>query len=219
MVGGSNTARRVRRSRVWIYWCASVTALAVALGVLVIGHAAPKVAPVTVLSQGPSTAAHVATFVTVPHSGPEELLIPALGIHIRVGRLGLQPDGAVEVPETTHTVGWFDRGVTPGQVGSAVILGHVDSYLGPGVFFELKTLRADDLITVILADGTVTRFRVTKVLQFAKTSFPDELVFGSHGVRSLQLVTCGGPFDESTGHYLANVVVFSRLVSVSSPTK
>jgi hypothetical protein len=65
----------------------------------------------------------------------------------------------------------------------------------------------------------VTRFRVTKVLQFAKTSFPDELVFGSHGARSLQLVTCGGPFDESTGHYLANVVVFSHLVSVSSPKK
>jgi hypothetical protein len=72
---------------------------------------------------------------------------------------------------------------------------------------------------VILADGTVTRFRVTKVLQFSKTSFPDELVFGSHGVRSLQLVTCGGPFDASTGHYLANVVVFSRLVSATSPTK
>jgi hypothetical protein len=202
-----------------MYWCASVTALAVALGALVIGHSAPRVPPVTVLSQGPSTPAHVATFITVPRSGPEELLIPVLGIHIHVGRLGLQPDGAVEVPETTHTVGWFDRGVTPGQVGSAVILGHVDSYLGPGIFFELKTLRANDLITVILADGTVTRFRVTKVLQFSKTSFPDKLVFGSHGVRSLQLVTCGGPFDASTGHYLANVVVFSRLVSATSPTK
>ncbi len=202
-----------------MYWCASVTALAVALGALGVGHSAPRVPPVTVLSQGPSTPAHVATFITVPRSGPEELLIPALGIHIHVGRLGLQPDGAVEVPETTHTVGWFDRGVTPGQVGSAVILGHVDSYLGPGIFFELKTLRANDLITVILADGTVTRFRVTKVLQFSKTSFPDELVFGSHGVRSLQLVTCGGPFDASTGHYLANVVVFSRLVSATSPTK
>jgi hypothetical protein len=202
-----------------MYWCASVTALAVALGVLVVGHSTPRVAPVSVLSQGPPIAARVATVVRVPRSGPEELLIPALGIHIRVGRLGLQPDGEVEVPETTHTVGWFDRGVTPGQVGSAVILGHVDSYLGPGIFFELKTLKADDLITVILADGTVTRFRVTKVLQFAKTSFPDELVFGSHGARSLQLVTCGGPFDESTGHYLANVVVFSHLVSVSSPKK
>ncbi|MGA2124185.1 MAG: sortase [Acidimicrobiales bacterium] len=214
MVGGSTTPRR---ARAWIYWCASVAALAVALGVLVVGHGTPRVAPVTVLSQGAPVRDHVATFVKVPRSGPEELLVPALGIHIRVGRLGLQPDGAVEVPETTHTVGWFDRGVTPGQVGSAVILGHVDSYLGPGIFFELKTLKANDLITVILADGTVTRFRVTKVLQFAKTSFPDELVFGAHGVRSLQLVTCGGPFDESTGHYLANVVVFSHLVSVSSP--
>jgi hypothetical protein len=66
-------------------------------------------------------------------------------------------------------------------------------------------------------DGTVTRFRVNKVVQFAKTTFPDQLVFGSHGTRSLQLVTCGGPFDPSTGHYLANIVVFSRLVSVLGP--
>jgi hypothetical protein len=66
-------------------------------------------------------------------------------------------------------------------------------------------------------DGTVTRFRVNKVVQFAKTTFPDQLVFGSHGTRSLQLVTCGGPFDPSTGHYLANIVVFSLLVSVLGP--
>jgi hypothetical protein len=76
------------------------------------------------------------------------------------------------------------------------LLGHVDSYLGPGIFFELKTLKANDLINV---------------------TFPDRLVFGSHGARSLQLVTCGGPFDSATGHYLANVVVFSHLVSVSPP--
>jgi hypothetical protein len=73
------------------------------------------------------------------------------------------------------------------------------------------------MIIVTLADGTVTRFRVNKVVQYAKTDFPDQLVFGSHRTRSLQLVTCGGPFDSATGHYLANVVVFSRLVSVSRP--
>ncbi|HTT59564.1 MAG TPA: sortase [Acidimicrobiales bacterium] len=219
MAGANSTPSRAGRARVAKYWCASVAALAVALGALVIGHAPASVVPVAVLSQAGPTRAHVATFMAVPRSGPEELLIPALGIHIRVGRLGLQPDGAVEVPATTHTVGWFDRGVTPGQVGSAVILGHVDSYLGPGVFFDLKNLKANDRITVILSDGIVTRFRVTAVMQFAKTSFPDQLVFGSHGVRALQLVTCGGPFDSSTGHYLANVVVFSQLVSVARPTK
>jgi sortase (surface protein transpeptidase) len=200
-----------------MYWCLSALSIAVALVALLGGGAAPSVPNVAVLSTSSKAPASIATFRSVPRSGPEKLEIPAIGVNIVVGRLGLQPDGEVEVPATTRTVGWFVDGATPGQIGSAVILGHVDSYLGPGIFFELKTLKANDMIIVTLADGTVTRFRVNRVVQYAKTDFPDQLVFGSHGTRSLQLVTCGGPFDPSTGHYLANIVVFSRLVSVSSP--
>jgi sortase (surface protein transpeptidase) len=115
-------------------------------------------------------------------------------------------------------VGWYRYGVTPGQIGSAVILGHVDSYLGPGVFFEVKTLKAGDSLDLTLADGARTRFVVTEVVQYLKTAFPDRLVYGAHGTsRSLQLVTCGGAFDHATGHYLSNVVVFSRLVGVTLP--
>jgi len=202
-----------------MYWCLSAVAIATALTALLgrTSPGVPSVPPASVLSAASSGNLSIATFPSVPRSGPETLEIPAIGVNIAVGRLGLQPDGEVEVPTTTHTVGWFVDGVTPGQIGSAVILGHVDSYLGPGIFFELKTLKAKDMIIVTLADGTVTRFRVNKVVQFAKTDFPDQLVFGSHGTRSLQLVTCGGPFDPSTGHYLANIVVFSRLVSISRP--
>jgi sortase (surface protein transpeptidase) len=199
-----------------MYWGVSAVAIAVALTAL-LGRSSPSVPNAAVLSNAPSAAqVSIATF-SVPRSRPEVLSIPALGLKTAVGRLGLQSDGAVEVPTTIHTVGWFDRGAMPGQIGSAVILGHVDSYLGPGIFFELKTLKANDVISVTLADGTVTRFRVSRVVQYAKTAFPDKLVFASHGTRSLQLVTCGGPFDSGTGHYLANVVVFSNLVSVSRP--
>jgi sortase (surface protein transpeptidase) len=200
-----------------MYWCLSAVALAAAL-VAFEGRTSPRVPNVpnvAVLSTASRDHVSTATFLSVPRSGPERIEIPAIGVNIVVGRLGLQPDGEVEVPATIHAVGWFVGGVTPGQIGSAVILGHVDSYLGPGIFFELKALKANDMIVVTLADGTVTRFRVNKVVQFAKTDFPDQLVFGSHGTRSLQLVTCGGAFDSSTGHYLANIVVFSRLVSVS----
>jgi Sortase domain len=201
-----------------MYWCLSAVAIAAALVALLGRASSPNVPNVAVLSTTSGVPVSIATLPSVPRSGPEKLEIPAIGVNIVVGRLGLQPDGEVEVPTTTHTVGWFVNGVTPGQIGSAVILGHVDSYLGPGIFFELKTLKANDMISVTLADGAVTRFRVNKVVQYAKTDFPDQLVFGSHGTRSLQLVTCGGPFDPSTGHYLANIVVFSRLVSVSRPT-
>ncbi|MBW4029748.1 MAG: class F sortase [Acidobacteria bacterium] len=143
------------------------------------------------------------------------MVVPALGIDLAVGQLGLQANHQVQVPTTAHTVGWFRLGPTPGQVGSAVILGHVDSYRGPGVFFELKTLAVGAPIEVRRADGSVMEFRVTRVVEYPKSNFPDALVYGSSSGRYLNLVTCGGTFDHATGSYESNIVVFSRLVGVT----
>ena len=138
--------------------------------------------------------------------------MPSLGIAVPIGQLGLQANHQVQVPTSVHAVGWFRLGPTPGQVGSSVILGHVDSYRGPGIFFTLKTLAPGALIEVRLADGLTAQFRVTSVVQYAKATFPDHLVYGSHSNRWLNLVTCGGTFNHATGSYESNIVVFSRLV-------
>ncbi len=117
------------------------------------------------------------------------------------------------VPTSVSVVGWYVHGPPPGQLGSAVILGHVDAYLGPGIFFRLKDLKAGQIIEVTAADALTLHFRVARVMQFAKSHFPDQLVYGSHGQRSLQLVTCGGTFNHATGSYESNIVVFSTLIS------
>jgi hypothetical protein len=98
-----------------------------------------------------------------------------------------------------------------------VILGHVDSYQGPAVFFKLRLLVAGDLVDVSLADGVTAQFEVTSVDQYLKTSFPDQLVYAGHGQSALQLVTCGGTFDAQTGHYLSNIVVYTSLVTLTPP--
>jgi sortase (surface protein transpeptidase) len=134
---------------------------------------------------------------------------------VPVGTLGLNFDGSVQVPSGTTQPGWFDLGPTPGQVGSAVLLGHVDSYRGPGVFFQLRTLAAGDQVDVDLADGDTAQFTVDSVEQFSKQAFPSQRVYGSHGSSDLQLVTCGGVFDHQTGGYLSNVVVFTSLTAVT----
>ena len=110
--------------------------------------------------------------------------------------------------------GWFRLGPAPGQVGSAVILGHVDSYLGPGVFFQLRTLAAGDQVDVDLADGVTAQFTVDSVAMYSKPQFPAQRVYGSHGSSALQLVTCGGVFDHQTGSYLSNIVVYTSLSAV-----
>jgi sortase (surface protein transpeptidase) len=216
---------RSRRELVW--WGAAVLALAVGV-VALLGTLPQSVPKDVVLSAPPASAASAAApashkaapkFPTIPTSRPVRLRIPAISINTAVGTLGLQPDHQVMVPTSTHVVDWYIDGPTPGRVGSAVMLGHVDSYLGPGTFFYLKLLKTGDAITVTLADGIVTHFTVTKVVEYAKASFPDRLVYGSHGIRGLQLVTCGGTFDHETGHYESNIVVFSHLVSVSIPQR
>jgi sortase (surface protein transpeptidase) len=151
----------------------------------------------------------------VARSVPLALSIPAIDVSVPLSQLGLNPDGTVQVPTSIQEPGWYEYGPSPGQLGSSVILGHVDSYQGPGVFFELRTLRPGDDVDVRLADGVIAHFVVRQVATYLKAEFPTQLVYGSHGYSALQLVTCGGLFDSQTGHYLSNIVVYTSLVSVS----
>jgi sortase (surface protein transpeptidase) len=146
---------------------------------------------------------------------PVTLSIPAIGLTVALSQLGLNPNGTVEVPTNFQEPGWYRYGPAPGQLGSAVILGHVDSYLGPAVFFKLRALRPGDQVEVALADGVTTHFVVRQVAMYTKAHFPTLLVYGSHGYSGLQLVTCGGVFDTQTRSYLSNVVVYTSLVATS----
>ena len=148
----------------------------------------------------------------IARSTPLRLHIPAIGLTVPVIKLGLKPDHTIQVPRLNQrAVGWYKLGPSPGQLGSAVIIGHVDSHLGPAVFFNLRTLRPGNRIIVTLADGVTVRFAVLRVAMYPKTRFPSSLVYRPHGYSALQLVTCGGEFDAATGHYLSNVVVYSAI--------
>ena len=203
-----------RRPRRWGVAAAVLLLLAViCLGAGLRGHLHPLAGPVgpQLPPSGAAKSPAVPAAPVVARSTPTALSIPAIGLQVSLSALGLNPDGTVQVPTDIGQPGWFDLGPTPGQVGSAVILGHVDSYLGPAVFFQLPTLRAGDGVEVNLADGVDAHFVVDTVVMYPKDQFPTSLVYASHGYRALQLVTCGGTFDPETGHYLSNVVVYTTL--------
>ncbi len=213
-------AARIRsiRSRPDLWTVAAVLLLAgavlVGLGYQGSDHALAGPSPSPDALQAAVAQAPVAVALSTDRSVPLTLTIPAIGLAVPVGSLGLNADGTVQVPTGTTQPAWFRLGPTPGQIGSSVMLGHVDSYLGPGVFFELRTLAAGDQVDVGLADGVTARFTVNSVAEYSKTDFPDQRVYGSHGSSSLQLVTCGGVFDHQTGSYLSNVVVYTSLSAV-----
>jgi Sortase domain len=151
-----------------------------------------------------------------PTAVPVRLQIPAIGVDTGLLRLGRDGHGAVEVPSGPHQweeAGWYagPGGTRPGDPGSAVMLGHVDSKTGPAVFYRLRDLRPGDQVRVVRADRTVVRFRVDRVEQYPKTRFPTDDVYYPTLAPKLRLVTCGGSFDPDAGHYRANVIVFASL--------
>jgi len=194
------------RTREWAWWCVAAVTFAGGMWCVTQGSAQPS-AQVQVLSV--VTAPRPVLRAFAPRSLPLLVHIPSLGIEADVSPLGLQPNGTVMVPKTVTGVGWYRYGPTPGQPGSSVLLGHVDSYRGPGVFFQLKRLRAGAAIYVRLANGRTAVFRVRRVVRYPKDAFPDTLIYATVGAPELTLVTCGGQFNFSTRSYESNVVVFS----------
>lgn len=152
---------------------------------------------------------------------PVAVEIPAIGVHSQLLRLGLNADGSIAVPSLTadaSEAAWFKYSATPGQIGASVIEGHVDSYLGPAVFFRLGALRPGDHIDVTLADGVTAIFRVTGVREYAKDKFPAKAIYAASNYAALRLITCGGAFDYATRHYLSSTVVFASLISSRHPS-
>jgi Sortase domain len=148
-----------------------------------------------------------------PVARPVQLAIPAIGVRTRLIRLGVTKAGTLQVPGSASVAGWYTGSPRPGAIGSAVIAGHIDSQLGPGVFYRLRLLKPGELVYVRRANQSLAVFRVTQVRSYLKTRFPTNAVYGPVPDAQLRLITCGGTFDAATGHYLSNVVVFAILQS------
>jgi sortase (surface protein transpeptidase) len=151
----------------------------------------------------------------LPASMPVRVQIPALGVTSRIMELGLERDGSMEVPPGAYPVGWYDGSPTPGQLGPAVLAGHVDWDGEPGAFYGLRELLPGDTVVVDRADGITTTFRVDRVEEHPKDDFPTDEVYGDIDHVGLRLITCGGAFDEDTGDYLDNVIVYASLMGTS----
>lgn len=151
----------------------------------------------------------------LPRSKPVSLDIPAIDVHSVVREVGRTPEGALETPAPGpfyDDAAWYRHSPTPGSLGPAVLLGHVDSAKdGPSVFFRLGELRQGDRVAVTRADDSVAIFVVDEVHRYAKNDFPTERVYGDIDHAGLRIITCGGAFDDAAGHYLDNIVVFASL--------
>jgi hypothetical protein len=197
-----------RRFRVPLLAAAALAAVAGAAVVIQSHHPAPTAAAPAAAPPNPADSFHSdLTYEEV--AAPVRIRIPAMHVDSKLIDLGLRPDGSVAVPPRTDVAGWYDGGPRPGQPGPAVILGHVDSKDGPGIFIDLHAVKAGTEIRVDRADGSSATFTVTKVQKVAKTRFPTDLVYAPTLDPTLRLVTCGGSFDRAKGSYRDNVIAFA----------
>ena len=213
---GPALRRLLRRPAAAAMLCCGLLAVGGGTGgiLLLTGHGV--ISPPAVAHPGPPPAGAVAApprpIGPARVARPVYLSIPVIGVHTRLIRLGLTAQGTLQVPATTSVAGWYTGGPRPGQVGSAVIAGHIDSYLGPGVFFRLRLLRPGDHVYVRHAGGTLAVFRVYAEHSYPKDHFPTDKVYGPAPDPELRLITCGGTFNPAIGSYLNNVVVYAAQI-------
>ncbi|MFF9909214.1 class F sortase [Streptomyces sp. NPDC013457] len=164
---------------------------------------------------GGATPARPAAHAPQVRSRPVKVAVPAIFIEAAVTPLGLDKKGQLGAPSLSApmTVGWHRHGPSPGDAGTAVLVGHRDTATGPAIFLNLKMLRRGDAVKVTRADRRVAVFTVDEVKTYTKDKFPNSKVYGHVGRPELRLITCGGRFDKKHG-YSANVVVFAHLTSL-----
>lgn len=144
-----------------------------------------------------------------PVARPTLVEIPSIDVRARIVPVGLNVDGSMEVPEF-GLAGWYERGPKPGQPGPAVVVAHVDSKSGPDVFYRLHELQEGATIRIRRANGTSQTWTMQSSEQTDKDELPVDRIWNDTRRRVLRLVTCGGSFNQATGHYEDNIIVYAN---------
>jgi len=147
-----------------------------------------------------------------PETGlPVRLIIPKINLDAAVEQVGLDSQGRMDVPKDPWNVAWYDKGFRPGENGSAVIAGHLDTATSAAVFYQLDGLVPGDDIYVNDDRGKQYHFVVSNKESYPFDRFPLEAVFASEGRAQLNLVTCQGVFDLSAQNYSNRLVIYSEM--------
>ncbi|MGY0065790.1 class F sortase [Streptomyces sp. QTS137] len=150
----------------------------------------------------------------LPRSAPTRLHIPDINVDAPFTDLAIGASGQLDAPppDDTNLVGWFADGASPGERGTSIIAGHVDTKTSAAVFARLSELEKGDRFEVERTDGREAEFVVDHVESFAKDDFPDERVYADTDDAQVRLITCSGDYDRKAKDYTENLVVFAHLV-------
>jgi hypothetical protein len=148
-----------------------------------------------------------------PAGWPHGVQIQKINVNAPIDPLGLYKLGPLDQTPRWSDVGWWDKGAKPGQVGIAQMYGHVDTYTGPAVFWNLAKLSPGDTVRISYGKGSPLTFRVMWSKSFPSAQLPMHWMLHARKQRALALITCAGVFHGlSNGGYDHKLLVFARLV-------
>ena len=174
--------------------------------------AAPASAAV-VARQGPASshraAAAPAQIPVAAIAAPTRLRIHAIAVDAPVVPVGVATGGTLNIPADPSVIGWWAGGGSPGQpAGTTVLVGHVDNAAtGPGALFHLRDMRPGETIT-LQTGGRTYQYVVRAMRAYAKAGLP-AAIFSQQVAARLAIITCGGPFNPATRHYLDNIIAYA----------
>ncbi|WP_313638427.1 class F sortase [Paenibacillus sp.] len=142
---------------------------------------------------------------------PTQLNIPAIKVSAKIEPVALLPDGQMDVPKDSNIAGILYPGILPGAKGNVIIDGHVDSYIGPAIFFKLKKLNHGDEIIVSNSDGRKLTYIVESVESFTTAEAPLERIFGKSTEARMNLITCTGRYSRKKQEHEKRLIVFTKL--------
>ncbi|PRO66076.1 class F sortase [Alkalicoccus urumqiensis] len=142
---------------------------------------------------------------------PHRIEIPAIGVDAEIEDVGLLPGGQMDEPSTMDGVAWYEGGYQPGEQGSSVMAGHIDSRTGPAVFFDLEDLEEGDEIIVTDESGEARVFVVQTSEAYDREDAPLQKIFGYSYRSQLNLITCTGEFNSEAGTHDQRLVVYTVL--------
>jgi sortase (surface protein transpeptidase) len=203
--GGSSTASKV---------VPTVAPAAISPAAAAVSSALEPVMSIPPAASGlPVSAVPIVDAVPMGKSVPVRVEVPSIGVDSTLMGLGLMTDGSLQVPPSGFPAGWYTGAPTPGELGPAIIVGHVDWAGKAGGFYRLRSIKPGAQVTVVRADGSTAVFMVSSVAEYVKGAFPTDKVYGNTTNAALRLITCGGVFNPAVHSYEDNIVAYAELVS------
>jgi LPXTG-site transpeptidase (sortase) family protein len=148
---------------------------------------------------------------------PAKVRISKINVDAPVVDLGLNADGTLQVPQEGGDVGWYTKSPSPGAMGPAVMVGHLDTIKTAGVFYNLHKLQPGDEVEIEREDGSIAVFKIDSTEKYSQDNFPTDKVYGAIDHAGIRLITCSGTYSLLKGRYSDNLVVYGSLDRIVKP--